>query len=356
MNKFNWALRLMSFLTFAVADGGGGAVVDRGDDWTPTDDDPPPAKDAPKDPPKADDTPPKDAPKGDETADKTAEELEAEAEAAAAAEAEAAAAAKEGKGKGKGKDDRIPASRHKEILDRERNAREAVERELAALKQAQQVTKTNEDITAAETKIVGLEAEYLKLLEKGDVPGAAAKMAEIRRTEREVIQGRATFEIQAAEARAFERVKYDTTVERLEAAFPVLNPDHEDHDPAKAAEVVELRDAYVATGKYTRAEAVQKACKTLLGPATTRQTAAVTADVRVDKEEVAKAAAAERKAAAVARALETSTKQPANAAGVGANSDAAGATPKAAEVIKMSQAEFAKLDEATLKKLRGDEV
>jgi len=47
---------------------------------------------------------------------------------------------------------------------------------------------------------------------------------------------------QAAEARAVKRVRYDTTVERLEAQFPALNLDHADFDKAKTAEVLELKE------------------------------------------------------------------------------------------------------------------
>jgi hypothetical protein len=351
--NLNWITRLMSFMAFPIGEGGGG--VDRGDDFTPTDDD-------------AGDTAVKEALAAKAAEDaaalaaleakkkaeegKTAEELAAEAEA----EAEAAAAEAAKGGKDKGKDTRMPLSRHKEILDRERAGREAAERELALLKQGQAVAKTNEDLTAAETKVIEAEAEYLKLLEKGDVKGAAAKMAEVRTLERSIIQGRAQFDLQAAEARAYERVKYDMTVERLEAAFPIMNPDHEDHDPAKTAEVVELRDAYIATRKYTRAEALQKAVSVLLKPATAKQTAATEVDVRVGKEDLAAATAAERKAAAVAKALAAQKGQPANAAGVGADSDKAGGKLKGADVIKMDQKSFAKLADEDLKKLRGDDL
>ena len=344
--NYNWIRRLMAFMTFTLGEEGGGAV-DRGDHWVPTDDDPP-AADKPAE--KVEDKPA--AVTDDKPAEKVEDKPAAKTDDKPAAKTDDDDDDKKG---GKGKDTRVPLSRHKEILDRERAARESVERELAALKQGQQVAKANEDLTALETKVLGLESEYLKLLEKGDVPGASAKMAEIRRTEREIIQGRSTFDIAQAEARAYDRVKYDMTVERLEEAFPVLNPDHKDHDPDKAAEVAELRDGYLATGKYTRAEAVQKACKVLLGEATRKQAAAVSVDVRVDKEDVSAAVRQERKEGAVAKALDTAARQPANAAGIGENSDAAGGRLKAADVIKMDQATFAKLDDKELKKLRGDD-
>jgi hypothetical protein len=334
--------------------GGGGGTVDRGDDWTPTDDDAAALK-ASADKAEADKV----------TAAAKKEETEkAEAEKAVTDKAAAEKAAAEGKGEGEGekddkkdskKDTRIPLSRHEEILKKERERRETVERELAATRKGEVVAKTNEDIAKAEANVVVMEKEYLKLLADGKVDDAAAKMAEIRRTERSIVQTQAQFETQAAEARAYERVKY-TTVERLEAAFPVINPDHEDFDKEKTGDVLELMGGYVATGKYSRADALQKACKVLLKPATAKQEAATDVDVRVDKEDLAKATAEERKKAAVAKALETNGKQPPNAAHVGADSDKTGGPLKSADVIRMGQEEFKKLDDKALAKLRGDDL
>lgn len=315
---------------------GGATTVDRGDEWNPTPDEPKPAPATPE----AKETPP--APK-DEVKDDKDEAKDDKDEV-------------KGEKDDKKKDTRVPLSRHQEILARERERREALEREVAELKQGKQVAATNEQITAAEEKVVAMEADYMKLLAEGDVKGAAAKMAEIRKTERSIIEATARMETQAAEARAYERVRYDTTVERLEAAYPVINPDHDDFDKNVVAEVIELRDGYVATGKYSLAEALQKACKTLLKTETKRQETATTADVRVDKEDVAKAVREERKADAVKRNADVANKQPATLAGVGADSDKAGGKLKAQDVIKLDQKAFSKLAEADLSKLRGDEV
>ena len=326
-------------------DAGGGTVLDRGDDHIPTEDDGTPVPGAAAEKTVVTDDEVKKV-VGDPEA-KTAEETAA-AEAAAAAEADKAKTPK--------KDTRIPLARHEELLGKERERREQLERELANTRQGQQIVATNEKITAAEDTLPKLEADYTKLVADGDVAKAAAVMAEIRKTERSISEAKSTLAIQAAEARAYERVRYDTTVERLEEAYPKLNPDHDDYDAAITAEAVELRDAYVATGKYGRAEAMQKAAKTLLGAATTRQTTAVESDVRVDKEDLAKATAAERAKAAREKAADTIAKQPASMSKVGLDSDKLGGVLDAKAVIKMSQDDFAKLDEKTLARMRGDEI
>lgn len=330
-------------------DKGGGGAVDRGDNWTPTDDDAAAQAEALRE---------AEAKAAADAADKEALEkvgLDDKGDDKGAKDDGKKGDDKKGDDK-KAKDTRVPLARHTEILSKERERREAAERELAAMRGGQEAVKVGEKLTEAEEKISAMEGEYLKLLEKGDVSAAATKMTEIRRAERGIIETRAKYETQAAEARAYERVRYDTTVERLEAAYPVMNPDHEDYDKSITAELCELRDGYVATGRYTRAEAIQKAAKVLLKPATAKQEAAVEVDVRVDKDEVAKQVAAERKKAAVEKNLDTAGKQPASAANVGRDTDKAGGTLKGTDVIKMSQKEFAKLSESDLAKLRGDEA
>ena len=325
---------LAPFMTFVVDGEGGGGAADRGDDFVPTEDD-----DDKKVDPKAaghddDDIDPEN-PDGDKT--EKVEKTETD----------------EGK---KRKDTRIPLERHKAMLEKERAQRTALEQEVAALKQGKQVAETNEQLTQAEDKVVALEKEYTKLLVDGEIDKAAAKMSEIRRLERSIAETKSTFQIQAAEARAYERVQYDTTVERLEAAYPALNPDHDDYDKELTAEVVELRDGYIATGKYTRAQAIQKAAKTLMGAATTRQERAVETEVRVDKEDVAKATAAERAAAQRKKNAEVANKQPASLNKAGVDSDKMGGRIDAKAVMKMNQDQFAKLDDETLARLRGDVI
>lgn len=347
--KFNWLTSLLPALTplYAVEPGG---AVDRGDDFTPTG-------------PDADEVAAADAAAAKLEADIATDKAKAKPEAKAAApdpdagldpedpdgEPKAEATDKPGK-----KDSRMPLSRHKEILERERAQRASVEAELAKFKLGSQVAETNASITESETSLLKLEKEYSQLMVDGEATKAAEKMGEIRRLERSIIESKSDMATQAAEARAYERVRYETAVERLEEAYPIVNPDHDDYDASKAAEMMELRDGYIATGKYGATAALQKAAKVLLGAATTRQERAVETDVRVDKEDVAKKVAEERAAAARKKAAETAGKQPPSTRDVGVDSDKMGGklTPKA--VMGMPQDEFAKLDSKTLAELRGD--
>ena len=72
------------------------------------------------------------------------------------------------------KDSRIPLSRHKEILEKEREQRASLERQLAQYQNGQQVANVNEEITALENNVLKLEKEYANLLTDGEIDKACA--------------------------------------------------------------------------------------------------------------------------------------------------------------------------------------
>lgn len=319
--------------------GGGGDKADRGDSWTPTEDqdhadvlkkleskDEPAKKDGLRDT------------EADDAADDAAEEEERKPK----------------------KDTRLPLSRHKEILDAERAKREQVERELAQYKQGKEIASTNEEITALEDKALKAETEYTKLIADGELDKAAAKMREIRAMEREINDKRVGMSIAAAEARAVEKVRYDMLVERMEEAYPQLNPDNEDFDKDKTAEVLELKAAYQQGRGYTPSEALQKAIKLVMGASTKAQKRATEVEPRVSAEDEAKAKAEATKAARAEaqrkKNLDAADKTPPDLKKVGQDSDKMGGGITAKDVLKMSQEDFAKLDDKVLAAMRGDDL
>ncbi len=357
-------LRLNRYLKPAGDDGadagGGAAVVDRGDDFTPTDDD-------------ADD--------GSAAAAAAAAAVEAaEAEAALAAEAEKAKAAKAAKaakddegeddpegGAGADKDDKgskpkmIPLARHQAIMERDRKEREVMARELAQFRQGAAVKETNAEIAAQETAIIEMEKQYNTLLADGDVEKASALMTKIRQAERAVSEAKSDAKLAVATARAVEQTRFNVALERIEAAYPQLNEDHEDYDAELMQDVVDLKTTYERRG-MTPTDAMQKAVKKLVPAETKKQVAAanVTPNVPAPKADAdegkGKEAAAARKAAAVQAALDATKKTPPSTAKVGLDSDKAGGSLTAKDVMKLSQADFAKLPDEVLAKMRGDEV
>ena len=261
----------------------------------------------------------------------------------------AAAAAEEAKGK---KDTRIPLARHTEILARERAAREALEVELANTKKGQDLAKTNVEIEKLETKVSELEEKYNKHMAEGETKEATAVMKEIRGTERTIIEAKADFRTQAATATAIEQIRFDTTVERLEAAYPQLKVGDETYDKELVAEILDLSSAYELKG-YAPSAALQKAVSIMIKPVTVKQEDATKVTPKVDETEAAKLA---RETAARKRNTEAANATPPNSAAAGANSDAAGGLLDAKQAIKMPFEKFKAISDDDLSRMRGDTV
>lgn len=343
MIKLHWMFkRYMKPAGDADQGGAGGGTVDRGDNWTPTDDE---VKKPDVDlgtKPDADttgatDTSLRDGGGGDES------------------DVDPDNPDKGSDGKATKADARIPLSRHKEILEAERGRREALEQQLSKFQQGQQVAATNDEITQLEDKLISKEAEYNKAVTDGEVDKANTLMREIRMLDRDIGSKRMTMDIQAAEARAVERVRYDTLVERMEEAYPQLNPEHTDFDKTKTAEVLELKAAYQATG-YTPSQALQKAIKLVMPPKTKAQEVAAEATPRVSAEDAAKAKAEARALEQRKKNADVAGKQPPATTKVGQDHDKLGGQISAKDVLKMSQDDFMKLDDKTLAAMRGDEL
>lgn len=253
------------------------------------------------------------------------------------------------------KDSRIPLSRHEAVLNKEREKRADLERQLSQYQNSQQVADVNQQITAAEDSIMKMERQHAELLTDGEIDKAVALMSQIRRAERDMAEAKSDMKIQAAEIRATERARYNTGLERIENAFPELNPDHDDYNEELMTEVAELKDAYQMKG-FTPTAALQKAVKALVEPRTARQEAATTAMPRVSE----KGIAAERKAAAVDKAEKASRAAPPNLNRAGVDSDRLGVgSSEAQALMAMSQDEFKKFADnnpEALARARGDIV
>lgn len=279
-----------------------------------------------------------DAIKAQEEADKLEAELEAEKKEPKAEDEE------------KKKDTRIPLSRHKEILEKEREQRATLEAQLAQYQKGQTIAEVNKEITALEQNVLKLEKEYAAAIVDGKTDEAATLMSQIRKAERDMAESKSDMKIQAAEIRATERARYNVALERIESTFPVLNPDDDAYDQAVMDEVAELKEAYQLKG-LTPTAALQKAVKLIVGASNTKQEVATTSQPRVNADQVA----AERKSAAVKKTADAMNKTPPAADKIGEPSDKmGGGKVDAAAVMRMSQKDFAALNDETLAQLRGD--
>lgn len=260
----------------------------------------------------------------------------------------------DGDKKGK-KDTRIPLARHKALLEAERTEKDRLIAQLQQYQHGDSLAKTNDAIKAKEDEIIKLEGEYNKAIVDGKNEDATKIMRQIRVLDRDVSTMQTKLATDAAESRAYERARYDIAVDRIEEAYPVLNPDHDEFDETKVKKITTIARAYQIDG-MTPAKALQEAVKDLLGePKTKAQEQATTVTPRVDE---AAAAKAKREEEAREKAAKAAGQQPPSSKDVGKDADKLGGsgTLSATDVMKMNYGDFSKLDEATLARLRGDSV
>jgi hypothetical protein len=320
--------------------GGDTATVDRGDEYIPQDDEPD-TKVADKKPEAKPAT--KEAEATDED-DIDPEDPDAETDEAKAED------------KPKKKDQRIPLSRHKDLLEKERAKRAELEQKLQQYQRGNDVAELNENITKAEEKIIGLEKEYAKFLADGEVEKAATLMSQIRTLERQMSEAKSDMKIAAAEARATERARYNIALERIEQAYPQLNPDSDDYDEELMQDIVDLKVSYENRRGLTPTAAMQKAVEKLLGTSSKAQAKAIDTTPRVTEKDVAQEVREERKKDAVKKTVAAVGKQPPDASKVGLDSDKAGGSMTAKDVLKLSQDDFGKLSDDMLARMRGDDL
>lgn len=322
----------------AAGGGGGGAddknpPVDRGDDFKS------PLDNAGKGD-KLDDEDDKSKDKGDKAnLDKEGEETEEEK--AERLKAEEAAE--------KAKRIRIPKSRFDEALGKAKQREAALLEEIEKLKGGQQASATAKAVKDMRTEIDKLQDKYEDLILDGKKDEARKVRRQVEELRDELSEYQTNTKSEAARKAAIDEMSYNAQLAGYEAKYPALNPEHEDFDEEKTDEVASLLTAFVKAGQK-RADALAKAVKYVLGtpPA---------AGKSGDDGDKSKELADQRAADARKKAAEANKKQPPNGKDVGLDSDKAGGGKGGdVDVLRLSQDKFAKLDEETKAKLRGDTV
>lgn len=292
-------------------------TADYGDDFTPTDDDADAARTARG--ADADDAGSASGRKdgadgeGGEDADE-GEPLRAAADDLAAkdegANKESTGTPRTGKGKF------IPLERHEKLLKKERARREELEAQLQQSRAGREMAAANETLSQIEDELTAMEEKYNDLLAEGDTKAATRMMTEIRRKNAEL--NAATIAQRDAEimARAVEKVRYDEALDRIERAYPQLDPDSEEYDEDVYQDVVDLMQAGQRRG-LSATKALQRAVDRVLGADTSAQKRATTTTPRVSEEDVA----AQRRGEAVKRNLDAARRQPPATHRAGAGND-----------------------------------
>lgn len=219
---------------------------------------------------------------------------------------------------------RIPKSRFDEEVGAARTRAERAEEEAAELRRQlgeRQQTQQPAAPTEAQVRgyISGLQDQYEDML----VDGLKAEAREVRLKLEQAREYLTDMKVQTmtrgAKDETLGTLQYDSTLTQIENTYPQLNPNSKDFSEATATEVAELMAAFQATG-MGQSEALVKATRTIIRAVPeTRQNKPV-----------------------------TTLRQPQNI-NTGRTSVAGGM-----KIESMSQEAFAKIDERTLSKARGD--
>lgn len=279
---------------------------------------------------------------GDKLGDDKGEEEEGEETPEEKAEREAQEAEE-----AKKKRVRIPKSRFDEAQAKARAREQALLEEIERLKGDKQQTDTQKEIAAKKDKIEELQDKYEDLILDGKKEEARKVRKEVDALREDLVEFQTTVKSDAARKAAVEELTYNAQLAGLEAKYPALNPDHDDFDEDATNEVATLLNAFVKAGT-SRATALAKAVKYVMGEPV---------KPKDEKDEEARRLAQQRAADARKKAAEADKKQPASTNKVGIDSDKAGGGAEGSiDVMRLSQEKFAKLDEETKAKLRGDEI
>lgn len=240
----------------------------------------------------------------------------------------------------------IPKSRFDAAVAKARKAQEAAEAKAAEMEQRLAAQAGSVDEAKVEEKLLELEEDLEKAIADGNVEKKVQLRKDIRLLNLQLAESRAALHAQRATAVAIEQVRYDALVERMEVEHPELNPDNSgEYDEDIVAELLEYKEAFEAKG-LSSSNALKKALKAVYPAGKAKEEEKV--EPKDDK-------GGERKAKAVEKALEAKRNQPPDARKAGMDSDKAGKTNSAADIVKMKDEEFAKLTKEQLKRLRGDD-
>ena len=243
---------------------------------------------------------------------------------------------------------RIPKSRFDEALGKAKQREAALLEEIEKLKGGQQASATAKAVREMRDDIEKLQDKYEDLILDGKKDEARKVRRHVEALRDELSEYQTSTKSEAARRAAIDEMSYNAQLAGYEAKYPALNPEHEDFDEDKTDEVASLLNAFVKAGQK-RDAALAKAIKYVLG-------APPTAGKGGDDDK-SKELADHRAAEARKKAADANKKQPPDGKNVGLDSDKAGGGKGGdVDVLRLSQDKFAKLDEETKAKLRGDEL
>lgn len=274
-------------------------------------------------------------------------------EATADSDSDAVAAKTDDKASDDDVDHRVPKARFDQAVNKERDRAAAAEAELQKYRarEAQQTQAAN--FEESQKKVKEMLKEHSSLLADGDLDKASDVMEQVLQLRDDMTQARAQAMADNARNSAKNEVRYDATVERIEADYPEINPDAEEFDETAVRRVQAMVTGIMQTEGKDAATALIEATDILLKPA---KEARETQTLREKPSEEAVEQGLRRTQAQIDKNLKTADSQPPATKDVGKDHDATGGALNATAVSQMSWEEFIAVPDSELSKMRGDLV
>ena len=226
----------------------------------------------------------------------------------------------------------VPKARFDEAIAKERARAEEAERRLAEYESGRERQNV---LAHYDQELNSLEEARANALLDGDTKKAAEIASAIRNIERRISSEGAGSTMEVVKAQAREEIRMELTVDRLEYAYPELNPDLKStYDPDLVEMVLYKQKGLVESGMHP-SQALAQAADSIMsrfGP-------------RRETEDLGAA----RKQNAVRRNVDAQRRQPPRMSDVGMDSDKVRTS-----VADLSNAEFDNLPEAAKARARGD--
>lgn len=255
---------------------------------------------------------------------------------------------KDEEGKDKERSKVIPRERFDAAQRKAQAREEALKARIEALEKDSSAHKLSGDMAKLQEALEAAHDKYEDAVIEGDKAKARQFRAEWMRLQDVLVEVKTNVSSEAAKRETIATLKYDAVLAKAESEHPELNPDSDQYDESLTDEVGVLLEAFVLKG-FTRDVALQKAVRYVVGDAPKK-----------DPDNVEPhAVAAKRAEEARKKAADAVKRQPSNTNKTGLDSDKGGnkhSQVKDVDLMRMSQERFAKIDEETLAKLRGDYI
>lgn len=244
---------------------------------------------------------------------------------------------KEDKKESKKDDQMIPKSRFDEVINERNRLREQLQ---GAPKKEEPPSNKAPSVDDLRKELATKRKEWQKAIFDNDQDTADNLLSEMDQLEVNIDEARLSESESMTRALSADDVRYDALLEQLQEQYPIINKGSDDFDQKVVSEMFDMREAYIARG-FSQTDALKKARDYILKPLGPTKPNTDTQN--------------ERSSNSRKNLADALTRQPPNAADLGAPADA-GMSKLGIDISRLTPEQFDKLDEETKAELRGDKL